>query len=97
LSLLPDPPCAPPPPEQVEATGPWGGPVYRCRGAEIRCLPGGRVCSIFMTGHPLDGMSFGVVGTIAPLVDLWADHGRLVDLWADHGRLPDHMRAVPKD
>jgi hypothetical protein len=39
-----------------------------------------------MAGHPLDGLSFGVVGSISPLVDLWADHGRL----------PDYMRAVPR-
>ena len=44
------------------------------------------MCSLFMAGHPLDGLSFGVVGSISPLVDLWADHGRL----------PDYMRAVPK-
>ena len=86
MSLLPDELTPPPPPEMVEATGPRGGPVYRYRGAEIRCLPGGHVCGLFMEGHPLDGRSFGVVGTVTSLVDLWADHGRL----------PDHMRAVPK-
>jgi hypothetical protein len=36
--------------------------------------------------HPLTGMSFGVAGTITPLVDLWLDEGRL----------PTYMRAVPK-
>jgi hypothetical protein len=37
-------------------------------------------------GYLLDDLSFGVVGTITPLVDLWLD-GR---------RLPNYMRAVPK-
>ncbi len=60
-----------PQPELVTAEGPSGGPVYRYRGAEIRCLKGGHVCSLFMEDHPLHGHSFGVVGTITPLVDLW--------------------------
>ena len=43
-------------------------------------------CGLFMAGHPLHGSSFGVVGTITPLVDLWVEERRL----------PGHMRAVPK-
>jgi hypothetical protein len=39
-----------------------------------------------MEGHPLHGSSFGVVGTITPLVDLWGEERRL----------PSYMRAVPK-
>lgn len=39
-----------------------------------------------MPGHPLHGLSFGAVGTITPLVDLWADHRKL----------PDYMRAAPQ-
>ena len=31
-------------------------------------------------------MTFGVAGTIAPLIDIWLDEGRL----------PAHMRAIPK-
>ncbi len=72
--------------ELVAEAGPWGGPVFRYRGAEIRCAKGGHVCALFMEGHPLDGMTFGVPGTITPLVDLWIRERRL----------PDHMRAVPK-
>jgi hypothetical protein len=72
--------------ELTAAEGPWGGPVFRYRGAEIRCAKGGHVCALFMEGHPLDGMTFGVPGTITPLVDLWIKERRL----------PDHMRAVPK-
>jgi hypothetical protein len=53
------------------AEGPWGGPVYRYRGAEIRCLKGGHVCALLMEEHPLNGATFGVVGTVTPLVDLW--------------------------
>jgi hypothetical protein len=30
-----------------------------------------------MPEHPLHGRNFGVVGTVMPLVDLWADAGRL--------------------
>ncbi len=39
-----------------------------------------------MPDHPLNGLTFGVVGTITPLVDIWLDEGRL----------PNHIRAVPK-
>lgn len=72
--------------EQLTAEGPWGGPSYRYRDAEIRCLKGGHVCGLFLEGHPLHGKSFGVVGSVTPLVDLWLDEGRL----------PDYMRAVPR-
>jgi hypothetical protein len=48
-------------------------------------MKGGHVCRLLLPAHPLNGMSFGVVGTIAPLVDLWLDEGRL----------PAYMRAVP--
>jgi hypothetical protein len=75
-----------PQPEQTAAEGPWGGPAYAYRGAEIRCAKGGHVCGLLMKGHPLDGHTFGVVGTITPLVDLWVEERRL----------PDHMRAVSK-
>ena len=66
-----------PEPELVTAEGPWGGPVYRHRGAEITCTKGGHVCELRMPGHPLDGWSFGVVGTVTPLVDLWVEERRL--------------------
>ena len=84
-TLFPDPPERPRP-EQTAAQGPRRGPTYIYRGARIECGPGGHVCGLFLDGHPLDGMTFGVVGTITPLVDLWLDEGRL----------PDHMRAVSK-
>ncbi len=79
---------APGPPdlELVTAEGPWGGPVFRYRGAEIRCDKGGHVCALFMEGHPFHGATFGTVCTVRLLVDLWIK-GRL---------LPGHMRAVPK-
>ena len=73
-------------PTETAAQGPWGGPVYSYRGAEIRCNKGGHVCGLFMEGHPLNGSSFGVLGTVTPLVDLWVEEQRL----------PSHMRAVPK-
>ena len=74
--------------EQLAATGPWGsGPSYRYRGAEIRCMPGGHVCALFMPEHPLHKSTFGAPGTVQPLVDLWLD---------EH-RLPPHYQAVPKD
>ena len=85
MTLPPDLPDRPFPLETA-TVGPWGGPVYSYRGAEIRCAKGGHVCSLFLEGHPLHGSSFGVVGTITPLIDLWLDEGRL----------PSHMRAVPK-
>jgi hypothetical protein len=70
--------------ELVAAGGPWGGPVFACRGAGIRCAKGGHVRGLVKPGHPLDGHTFGVPGTITGLVGLWIK-GR---------RLPDHMRAV---
>jgi hypothetical protein len=48
-----------PEPDLVAAEGPWGGPVYTYRGAEIRCAKGGHVCALFMEGHPLHGQTFG--------------------------------------
>lgn len=56
--------------------GQLGGPSYIYRGAVIDCLKGGHVCLLSMDGHPLSGMSFGVAGTITPLVDLWLGEGR---------------------
>ena len=76
----------PPDLELVAAEGPWGGPLFRYRGAEIRCTKGGHVCTLSMEGHPFHGATFGTVGTVRLLVDLWIK-GRL---------LPGHMRAVPK-
>ncbi len=76
----------PPDLELVAEAGPWGGPVFRYRGAEIRCNKGGHVCALFMPDHPLHGSTFGVPGTITPLVDLWIRERRL----------PDYMRVVPK-
>ncbi len=73
-------------PELTAEAGPWGGPVYRYRGAEIRCNKGGHVCALLMEGHPLHGATFGVVGTVT----------KLIDLWVEERRLPSYMRAVPK-
>jgi hypothetical protein len=50
--------------------GPFGGPSYTYRGAVIDCLKGGHVCRLTLDGHPLTGSTFGVAGTITPLVDL---------------------------
>jgi hypothetical protein len=52
----------------------------------IDCMKGGHVCRLSMSAHPLHDQSFGVVGTITPLVDLWLDEGRL----------PGYVRVVPK-
>jgi hypothetical protein len=38
-----------------------------------------------MEGHPFHGATFGAVGTVTLLVDLWIE-----------GRLLPHLRAVPK-
>jgi hypothetical protein len=38
-----------------------------------------------MEGHPLHGATFGVVGTVMPLVDLRVEERRL----------PHYMRAMP--
>ena len=80
--MFPEPPTLPQP-MQTAAQGPWGGPTYSYRGARIECMAGGHVCGLFMPQHPLHRSTFGVVGTITPLVDLWADEGRL----------PSHYRA----
>jgi len=71
---------------QMAAPGPWGGPTYSYREARIECCPGEHVCGLFMPGHPLSGLSFGVVGTVTALVDLWADAGRLPRYMRQHGR-----------
>lgn len=64
--------------EQTAAAGSWGGPSYRYRGATIECLPGGHVCGFVMDGHPLSGRgTFGVVGTITPLVDFWGAYAHM--------------------
>ena len=47
--------------------------MYRHRGAEIRCAKGGHVCGLFMEGHPFHGVTFGAVGTVMLLVDLWIE------------------------
>jgi hypothetical protein len=52
--------------ELVAAEGPSGGPVHRYRGAEIRCAKGDHVCALLMEGHPLNGATFGAVGTVNP-------------------------------
>ena len=77
-------PESPPHPlEQLAATGIWGGPSYRYRGAEIRCMPGGHICALFLPDHPLHGSTLGVPGTIT----------HLVDLWLEERRLPAHYRS----
>ena len=86
MSSPPDQQPRRPFPTETAAVGPWGGPVYSYRGAEIRCNRGGHVCTLLMPDHPLHGSPFGVVGTITPLVDLWVEERRL----------PSHMRAVAK-
>jgi hypothetical protein len=82
------PPDQPEPPSlrETASTGPWRGPVFGYRGAEIRCNKGGHVCTLLMEDHPLHGMTFGVPGTVTPLIDLWVDKHRL----------PGYMRLVTK-
>ena len=75
-SMFPDPP-EPPQLVQTAAQEPQGGPTYAYRGARIECAPGGHARGLFMPAHSLHGRSFGVVGTVTSLVDLWADAGRL--------------------
>ena len=80
------PDTSPHPLEQLAATSPWGGPSYRYRGTEIHCCPGGHVCGLVLRDHPLNDATFGVAGTIMPLMDVWLDEGRL----------PRHLRQKPK-
>ena len=60
--------------------------MYRHRGTEIRCAKGRHACALLMESHPLHSATFGVAGTVPPLIDLWVEEGRL----------PNHMRTVPK-
>jgi hypothetical protein len=69
---------------QAASKGPWDGPTYAYRGARLECMKGGHVCGLFMPDHPLDGKTFGVPGTITPLVDFWLDQHVL----------PAYMRLV---
>lgn len=75
MALFPDPsaPTTRPKLEQTAPIGNWGGPTYASRGARIECYRNGHVCGLQMEGHPLHGHTFGVVGTITPLVDLWVE------------------------
>ena len=70
------PPGAAPParPEPERAKGPWGGPTYRHRGARIECTADGRLCGLFLDGHPFSGRTFAAPGTAVALVDLWLDN-----------------------
>jgi hypothetical protein len=80
-----DPP-KPPQLVQTSAQGPWDDPSYRYRDAEIHCLPSGQFCGLTMRDHPLNGVTFGVVGTIPPLIDLWLDERRLPGYIRAHRR-----------
>lgn len=71
--------------EQISAEGALSGPSYSYRGAVIDCQKGGHVCRLRMAGHLLDGFSFGMVGSVTSLVDLWLDEKRL----------PYYMQVVP--
>jgi hypothetical protein len=90
MSMFTDPPSPGDRPHhqltETAAEGPFAGPTCAYRGAVIDCLKGGHVCRLLLPAHPLTGMSFGVAGTITPLVDLWLDEGCL----------PAYMRAMPK-
>jgi hypothetical protein len=59
--------------EEVAQEGPWGGPTYRYRGARIECLKGGRVCGLFLSNHPLNGLPLGTVGMTTSLMDRWLE------------------------
>ena len=67
MTDTPDQP-GPPSLRETASSGPWGGPVYTYRGAEIRCAKGGHVRALFMEAQPLKGATFGVVGAVTPLV-----------------------------
>lgn len=60
--------------------------MFRYHGTEIRCAKDGHACALLMPDHPLDGRTFGVPRTVAPLVDLWMRERRL----------SDYTRTVPK-
>jgi hypothetical protein len=73
--------------QQLAAVGPWRGPSYQYRGAEIHCYLGGHVCGLVLRDHSLNGVIFGVVGTITPLVDAGVDEERL----SRHTRQPPKL------
>ncbi len=54
-------------------SAPWSGPVHSYHGAGIRCGKVGHVGASTVQIRPLDGATFGVVGIVAPLVDLWSE------------------------
>ena len=74
---------SPHPLEHLAAAGPWDGPSYQYRGAEIHCLPGGNVCGLKVPGHPLNGDTFGVPGTITPAGQRLARRGATAEAPAD--------------
>ncbi|MDO9712761.1 hypothetical protein [Paracraurococcus lichenis] len=63
---------------QTVAAGASGGSSYSYRGATVQCPPGDHVCNFNMDGHPLSGGgTFGVAGTITPLIAYWLEHEAL--------------------
>lgn len=49
-------------PEETAKPGPWGGSSFAYRAARIECLPGDHVCSLFLIGHPLSGLTSTALG-----------------------------------
>ena len=81
VSMFSDPPSPDAKPDyllkEAALAGLLGGPSYAYRGAVVDSKEGGHVCRLTMDGHPLTSVSFGVAGTITPLVGLRLDEGRL--------------------
>jgi hypothetical protein len=92
MTLIPDPPAPDTKPDhllvETALAGHLGGPSYAYRGAVIDCMKGAHVCRLTMDGHPLTRVTFGVAGTITPLIKLWLEEGRLLGYMRGPARRP---------
>ncbi len=64
-------------PTLIEQEGPWGGPRYNYRGAELWSDAAGRRWQVWIESHPLRGLSLPSRQRAMAIVDRWVDRGDL--------------------
>jgi len=61
----------------VHDAGPWGGPVYAYRGAEIWVNATQRRWQVWIEDHPLRGLTLHSMARAIRIIDAWIDGRRL--------------------
>jgi len=61
----------------VESSGPWGGPVYEYRGAQIWANAAATEWQLWIDDHPLRGLSLRRLSRAIELADAWIDRRAL--------------------